>query len=90
MKSSGGLRLIHKKEILDSLSLYCESLQWIDLQKSVTGGETNTLCGWIGVVLNAWTIDSIFNTNFEKPFQTPPLLTTDKKSINKFAIHYTF
>jgi len=86
MKSSGSLRLIHNQSVLDSISKYFESLQWIDLQNLIRI-ERQTLYGLeIGEVFNAWTIDSIFNVNFKKPISAPPLLTTEKLSLNRFII----
>lgn len=84
LKSSGSLRLIHSEAILDSISRYFESLQWVDLQNLIQI-ERQTLFGLeIGEVFDAWTIDSVFNTNFEKPASAPPLLTTEKLSLNRF------
>jgi hypothetical protein len=86
LKSSGSLRLIHSESVLDSISRYFESLQWIDLQNLIQI-ERQTLYGLgIGEVFDAWTIDSIFNTNFEKPASAPPLLTSEKVNLNRFVI----
>jgi|SRR5678809_1148835 hypothetical protein len=86
LKNSGGLRLIRKKNALDSLSLFFESLEWVDLQNQLQV-DRQTLYGLeIGEVFNAWTIDSIFNTRFTKPNSSPPLLTTDTRSLNRFII----
>jgi hypothetical protein len=80
------LRLIHSEPVLDSISRYFESLQWIDLQNLIQI-ERQTLYGLeIGEVFDAWTIDSVFNTNFEKPTSAPPLLTTEKLNLNRFVI----
>lgn len=86
LKSSGSLRLIHHQEVLDSISKYFESLQWIDLQNQLQI-ERQTLYGaQLGEIFDAWTIDSIFNTNFSKPIAAPPLLTTEKGDLNRFVM----
>jgi len=40
----------------------------------------------VGEIFNAWTIDSVFNTNFQKPISAPPLMTTKKQDLNRFVI----
>jgi len=85
LKSSGSLRLIHDQRVLDSVSKYFESLQWIDLQNQLQI-ERQTLYGvQLGEVFDAWTIDSVFNTNFSRPNAAPPLLTADKHELNRFV-----
>jgi hypothetical protein len=86
LKSSGSLRLIHHQEVLDSISKYFESLQWIDLQNQLQI-ERQTLYGaQLGEIFDAWTIDSVFNTNFSKPVASPPLLTSEKRDLNRFVM----
>jgi hypothetical protein len=85
LKSSGSLRLIHDQRVLDSVSKYFESLQWIDLQNQLQI-ERQTLYGvQLGEVFDAWTVDSVFNTNFSRPNAAPPLLTSDKHELNRFV-----
>jgi len=86
LKSSGSLRLIHHQAVLDSVSKYFESLQWIDLQNQLQI-ERQTLYGaGLGEVFDAWTIDSVFNTNFSKPGASPSLVTSDKRELNRFVM----
>jgi len=86
LKSSGSLRLIHHQAVLDSVSKYFESLQWIDLQNQLQI-ERQTLYGaGLGEVFDAWTIDSVFNTNFSKPNASPSLVTSDKRELNRFVM----
>src|SRR6185436_13897022 len=86
LKSSGSLRLIHDQRVLDSVSKYFESLQWIDLQNQLQI-ERQTLYGvQLGEVFDAWTIDSVFNTDFSRPNGAPPLLTSDKHELNRFVM----
>lgn len=86
LKSSGSLRLIHHERVLDSVSKYFESLQWIDLQNQLQI-ERQTLYGiQLGEIFDAWTIDSVFNANFSKPAASPPLLTTEKRDLNRFVM----
>jgi hypothetical protein len=85
LKSSGGLRLIHNKDVLDSLSRYFESLQWIDLQNQLQINRQTLYAVELGEVFNAWTIDSVFNVGFQKPLSAPPLLTSERKELNRFV-----
>jgi hypothetical protein len=86
MKSSGSLRLIHNEKLLDSISIYFESLQWIDLQ-NILQVERQTQYGLgMGEIFDAWTIDSVFNSDFKKPASAPALLTTEKKELNRFVM----
>jgi len=86
LKSSGSLRLIHHQRVLDSVSKYFESLQWIDLQNQLQI-ERQTLYGvQLGEIFDAWTIDSVFNSNFSNPAASSPLLTTEKRDLNRFVM----
>jgi len=86
LKSSGSLRLIHHQPVLDSMSKYFESLQWIDLQNQLQI-ERQTLYGVaLGEIFDAWTIDSVFNTNFSKPTAAPPLLISEKRDLSRFVM----
>jgi hypothetical protein len=86
LKSSGSLRLIHHQLVLDSVSKYFESLQWIDLQNQLQI-ERQTLYGvQLGEIFDAWTIDSVFNVDFSKPVTSPPLLTSEKRDLNRFVM----
>jgi hypothetical protein len=86
LKSSGSLRLIHHQRVLDSISKYFESLQWIDLQNQLQI-DRQTLYGvGLGEIFDAWTIDSVFNTNFSKPGASPSLVTSDKRELNRFVM----
>jgi len=85
LKSSGGLRLIHNTRVLDSISGYFESLQWIDLQNQLQIDRQTLYAVELGEIFNAWTIDSIFNSGFQKPLRSPPLLTADKRELNRFV-----
>jgi len=83
LKSSGSLRLIHHQGVLDSISKYFESLQWIDLQNQLQIERQTIYAVQLGEIFDAWTIDSVFNTNFSKPNAAPSLLTTDKRDLNR-------
>jgi len=86
LKSSGSLRLIHHQGVLDSISKYFESLQWIDLQNQLQIERQTIYAVQLGEIFDAWTIDSVFNTNFSKPTAAPSLLTTDKRDLNRFVM----
>jgi len=86
LKSSGSLRLIHHQGVLDSISKYFESLQWIDLQNQLQIERQTIYAVQLGEIFDAWTIDSVFNTNFSKPNAAPSLLTTDKRDLNRFVM----
>jgi hypothetical protein len=86
LKSSGSLRLIHSQKVLDFVSNYFESLQWVNLQ-NILQLERQTQYGLgLGEIFDAWTMDSVFNSNFKKPISAPPLLTVEKRELNRFII----
>ena len=87
LKSSGSLRLIHKKNVLDSISRYFESLQWMDLQNELLIERQTLYAIELGEIFDSWTIDSIFSTDFSLPQSTPPLITTNKQQLNKYVAH---
>jgi hypothetical protein len=85
LKSSGGLRLIHKKNVLDSISRYFESLQWMDLQNQLLHERQTLYAIELGEIFDAWTIDSIFNTGFSLPQSAPPLISANKQQLNRYV-----
>jgi hypothetical protein len=93
MRSSGALRLIHHKNIADSISKYyfaSKELSWLNnlvLDRTQRKTEVESL------VLSAFTMDDMVNKEtlaFSPPPGDPPLITDDKVLINQFAlsVHY--
>jgi hypothetical protein len=93
MKSSGNLRLIHKRHIADSISKYYFQLKEMTLM-------TNQLLlrQWLLIEIEGKVFDGhVFQMmtdketfEFSAPRGNPPLITEDKKTINEFVVrvHY--
>ena len=97
MKSSGTLRLIHSRSILDSISDYYQSLQFfisqsgLQRQKVIDVHAVNSQL-FDGSVFQRMFIKTESNHHvvIAKPENNPPLLSDDFPTINKIIVAYHY
>ncbi|HJS55627.1 MAG TPA: hypothetical protein VJ765_13830 [Chitinophagaceae bacterium] len=85
LKGSGGLRLIRKSHVLDSITLYYESLKDLDIRVSHRFERLSDLFRGTEELFDGWTMDAIAEAGMAKIKNTPPLLTTDRVVMNKYV-----
>jgi hypothetical protein len=85
LKGSGGLRLIRKSHILDSITLYYESLKELDIRVSHRFERLSDLFRVTEEIFDGWTMNAIAEAGMNKPASTPSLLTTDKIVMNRYV-----
>ena len=85
LKGSGGFRLIRKSHVLDSLTLYYESLKDLDIRVSHRFERLSDLFRMTEELFDGWAMNEIAETEFAKPEKTPPLIINDKYAMNKYV-----
>ncbi|HEX6168842.1 MAG TPA: hypothetical protein VFZ33_04055 [Chitinophagaceae bacterium] len=85
LKGSGGLRLIRKTHVLDSITLYYESLRDLDVRVSHRFERLSDLFRGAEELFDGWTMNAIADARLTKIKNTPPLLTTDPVVMNKYV-----
>ena len=93
MKSSGNLRLIHGKNIADSISDYYFNAKEIQVNINQTQARILTTIEFEGKVFDGIVFQQILNKDnftFNQPGDNPKLMTDDKIIINELIIrlHY--
>ena len=97
MKSSGALRLIHSRSVLDSISAYYQWLKFFDnqnnLQREKVGGVhfANSQL-FDGSVFQKMFLRTEANIDviIARPENNPPLLSDDFKTINQVIVAYHY
>jgi hypothetical protein len=90
LKSSGGLRLIDKENILDSITSYYQSLKWYDAEGAILDGQLEHIFisnerlfdGAVFQKMIKTLKGGFYSSDFEKPQDNPPLLSADPIVIN--------
>ncbi len=90
LKNSGGLRLIRRHNILDSISQYYESLRWMDVEIEQKAQLISNLVFANEEMFDAWTMIAISESGFNRPSETPPLLQNDKLVLNRYIYRLGF
>ena len=93
MKSSGNLRLIHKKEISDKITQYYFNIKEFSLNTDQTLLRLQSLIEIQGKVFDGSVFQEMINTksfDIEQPRGNPALITEDKQTLNELSvrIHY--
>ncbi len=84
LKGSGGFRLIRKSNVLDSITLYYESLKELDIRISHRFERLTDLFRITEELFDGWAMNEIAESNFARPQKTPPLLSNNKTEMNKY------
>ncbi len=85
LKGSGGLRLIRKSHVLDSITLYYESLKDLDVRVSHRFERLSDLFRGTEELFDGWTMNAIAEAGLARIKNTPSLLTTDRVIMNKYV-----
>ena len=97
MKSSGALKLIESRSILDSISGYYQSLQFFISQSSLQRQKVVDVHLVNSLLFDGYTFQQMFanveaslDVDILKPENNPPLLSDDSYVINKVIIAYHY
>ena len=99
MKSSGALKLIESRRILDSISGYYQSLQFFNSQSDLQRQKVVDVHLVNSQLFDGYTFQHMFlnvesdmDVDIIKPANNPPLLSNDFNTINKIimAYHYLY
>lgn len=90
LKSFGGLRLINKENILDSITLYYESLKWFNSEGAILDDELKHIYlsneklfdGAVFQKMIKTLKGGFYSSDIERPQDNPPLLSEDPIVIN--------
>jgi hypothetical protein len=85
LKGSGGLRLVRNSTVLDSITLYYESLKDLDVRISHRFERLSDLFRVTEELFDGWAMNSIAEAGLTKQENTPPLLSSDRGIINKYV-----
>jgi hypothetical protein len=85
LKGSGGLRLIRNSTVLDSVTLYYESLKDLDVRVNHRFERLSDLFRVTEELFDGWALNSIAEAGLTKQENTPPLLSSDRRVINKYV-----
>ena len=93
MKSSGNLRLLHKRSIVDSISSYYFNLKGLELANVPLLERAQSLIEFEGKLFDGNVFRRMTDINsfeFHMPEDSPQLITQDKTVINDFIVrvHY--
>ena len=93
MKSSGNLRLIHKKNIADSISDYYFNAKELQVNINQTQARILAAIDLEGKVFDGMVFQQIVDKDnfiFDQPAGNPELITDDKSTINELIVrlHY--
>lgn len=99
MKAAGMLKLIHPRNLLDSLGLYYVTFQLLTQQDAVVRLKADNVHHGNHLLFDSYVFsqmkvvfDSINRSHslVEPPAGNPALLSTDKKDINEVALNYYY
>lgn len=100
MKSSGLLRYVHPKNLLDSIGTYYASFQWLDNQTELTRLKIDQIHKANVPVFDSYVFQEMMNvrlssfsggrTIIHKPTSNPVLLSTDPRDINNVSLSYHY
>ncbi|HEY2722979.1 MAG TPA: hypothetical protein VGI82_14700 [Chitinophagaceae bacterium] len=99
MKASGILKLLHPRNLLDSLSLYYVTFQFLTQQDNLVKLKLDAVHKDNHLLFDNYVFsqmkivfDSInkSHTIVERPEGNPPLLSTDYKAVNRVALNYYY
>lgn len=105
MKTSGALKLIESRSIVDSISSYYQSLQFFNSQSALQGQKVDEVHSVNSELFDGYTFQQMFakvtsdgdvssslNVAILQPQNNPPLLSNDFKVVNKVitAYHYLY
>jgi len=103
MKSSGALKLIESRSIMDSISNYYQSLQFFISQSDLQREKVDDVHSVNSELFDGYTFQHMFadvnsngnissglDVNILQPENNPPLLSNDFNAINKVIIAYHY
>ena len=97
MKSSGTLKLIESRSIVDSISNYYQSLQFFNSQSDLQRQKVDEVHLVNSVLFDGYTFQHMFSNvnpngdvDISQPENNPPLLSNDFNAVNKIIIAYHY
>ncbi|HXS54616.1 MAG TPA: hypothetical protein VN726_00750 [Hanamia sp.] len=102
MKSSGALKLIESRNILDSISDYYQSLQFFNSQSDLQRQKVDDVHSVNSELFDGYTFQHMFangsngnvssslDVDILQPENNPPLLSNDFNAVNKVIIAYHY
>ena len=92
LKNSGGLRLIRKQHIIDSLQAYYNAYQWVKTGQELESDQINQYRSSMMQLFNVHVFNSIVKgyPEINMPEGDPSLLTKDPLVINEFLMRAHF
>ena len=84
LKNSGSLRLIRNALVLDSVTLYYESLKDLDIRLQHRLERLHNLFLANEDLFNGWALTAIADSGLKKISHTPPLLTNERATISRY------
>ncbi len=100
MKSSGALKLIESRNILDSISDYYQSLQFFNSQSDLQRQKVDDVHSVNSELFDGYTFQHMFanggnvssslEVDILQPENNPPLLSNDFDAVNKVIIAYHY
>ena len=100
MKSSGLLRYIKPKTLLDSIGTYYASFQWLDNQTELMRLKLDAIHKGNVLLFDSYVFHQMMNIGLNSfggrrliinhPSVKPPLLSTDIKDINTVSLNYHY
>lgn len=85
LKNSGGLRLIRKSVVLDSVTLYYESLKDLDIRIEHRLQRLNNLFIANEDIFDGWVLSAIADSGFKRISHTPKLLTAGNQVLSRYV-----
>ena len=100
LKSSGSLRLITNKKVIDSINAYYQALKWFELDNNLQFAKVNDVHSGNSFLFNAVTFQKMFTDKYvnnentmvgiQEPEGNPPLLSNDTNIINTVMMRYHY
>jgi hypothetical protein len=90
LKGSGGFRLIRKSHVLDSITLYYESLKDLDIRINHRFERLSDLFRVTEELFDGWAMNDIAEAGLGKPEYAPPLITTDRIVMNRYVTRLAY
>ena len=100
MKSSGLLRFISPKDLLDSIGNYYASFVWLANQTDLVRLKLDAVHRGNNALFDSYVFHQMMKVNYKyltskhlvikKPEDHPALLSTDKMSINSVSLNYHY
>jgi hypothetical protein len=84
LKNSGSLRLIRNTIVLDSVTLYYESLKDLDIRLQHRLQRLHNLFLANEELFDGWTLTGIADSGLKKISHTPPLITNDMATRSRY------